>query len=224
MTAGTWKIRLLVDPILPTDPTSDPSPAAVEALRKRMIADQLSAMPSTFRALQASRGYAVQLPLNDTRSTSSWKLPPGTHGEVKTSMAPGRAELSWVGHSFPSPGIYELMTGQGQPRFRLEVLRNNAATVSRTAGVHASYWLEVAVAGAEAGSAGRFSWQRASGGSIPSSWKGSRINGIDIPLSDSVGTEINSDLALFDSVTGWAATAQLKFSSVPSTGSPQPIP
>jgi hypothetical protein len=224
MTAETWKIRLLVDPILPTDPTSDPSPAAVEVLRQRAIAEQLSAMPSAFRTLKASRGYAVQLPLNDPRSAYRWQLPTGAQSGVTTSLAPGRAELSWVGHSFPSPGIYELMDGQGRARFRLEVLRTNVATISRTAGVHASYWLEVAVTGAEAGSAARFSWQRASGGAIPSSWQGSRFNRIEIPLTDSVGTEINSDLAFFDSVTGWAATSQLKFSSVPSLGSPSPVP
>ena len=97
------KIRLLVDPILPTDPTNDPSPAALEALRQRMIADQLSVLPSTLRALKASRGYAVQLPWSDDPSTYRWKLPAGTPGrgiDVDGSW-PSRTVLLL---RLPSPG------------------------------------------------------------------------------------------------------------------------
>ena len=220
MTAGTWKIRLLVDPILPTDPTGDASPEALELLRKRVMEEQLSAMPGIFRALRSSRGYSVRLPLNGRDLPYHWRLPPGAEHEVTTSVDPSRSELSWPGHPFPSAGSYELVTNQGKPRFRLEVLGPNVALVSRTAEVQASYWLEVVLSGAEARSPERFSWQRASGGALPSSWKGAPSNRIEIPLGDSVGTEISSDLAYFDSVTGWATTAPVTFRSVTSAESP----
>ena len=219
MSAGVWKVRLLVDPILPTDPTSDPSPESVEALRKRVIADQLAAMPSAFRSVQGRRGYSVQLPSGYSLTTYCWQLPPGADREVTTSVTPSRSELSWAGRPFPPPGVYTLTADRGQPMLRLEIPQSGAITVSRMAGVHASYWLAISASDSDPGTAGRFSWQRASGGALPSSWKGPGINRIDIPLSDSVGTEISSDLAYFDSATGWAATAQVQFRSVPSLGS-----
>lgn len=225
MAAGVWKVRLLVDPILPTDPTSDPSPEAVEALRNRVMAEQLAAMPRAFRSLQARRGFSVQISPGDPLLTDSrWQLPPGANREVTTSVTASRAELSWAGRPFPSPGVYEWAAHGGERALRVEIPETGAITVSRTAGVHASYWLAIAANDGDPRSPGRFNWQRASGGALPSSWKGPGINRIDLPLGDSVGTEISSELAYFDSATGWAATTQIQFRSAPSRGPPSAVP
>jgi len=220
MTAGMWRIRLLVDPILPTDPTSDPSPAAIEALRQRMIADQLALMPNSLRAIQSSRGYTVQLPSPEPGANYRWELPAGIGPEVKTSIDGGHAELAWPGRPFPDPGTYELIDRQGQAIFRLQVFPSNRADIARTEGIHSSYWLEVNAESTETRSPQRFSWQLASGGALPSSWAGPRLHRVDLPLGDSIGTETNSDLAFFDSVSGWAATTQLRFKSVSAAESP----
>ena len=220
MRPSAWMVRLLVDPILPTDPTGDDSPAALEALRKRVLQEQEAALPSTFRALITRRGYTVHLPVDPSASGYRWQLPAGVSPGTRATIIGEQAELSWDGPPLPAAGRYELVSDSGQPRFRLEVLSTGIASVDRGEGVSASYWLQVAPQIADAASAKRFSWQRASGGAVPSSWADADLSRVNLPLSDSIGTETNSDLAFFDSVTGWAVTAQVTLRSLSSAGEP----
>lgn len=200
--ATEWRVRLLTDAILPTEPVRVGAESALEALRASLLAERRAQMPAAFSAVRGRRGFAVESAVG---RGLRWRLP-AEAVSVATSAAGGRAEFSWTDGQTPARGVYELADESGRGVARLEVDASGETTVRLARGVHGWFWFAVD------GAAAPFVWRRLSDATRPSSWRQSadaRGARLDVPLAAPAGTTTVETIALFDPATGWALASRV---------------
>ena len=212
VSASGWRVRLLVDAILPTEPMRVGSEAAVESMRAKALAERRAQLPETFGHASGRNGIAVEIDKVGASPPLRWRLPAGAES-VAAAASGHRAELAWVSGRSPSLGIYELVDDRDRRFARVGIEANGEATVQIVTGARAWFWLAVEHAAVdEAGGtpATRFSWRRLSGAVLPSAGSAAHEARLDVALSTAAGEAKVDTVALLDAVTGWAMATEIK--------------
>jgi hypothetical protein len=208
---SAWKTRLLIDPILPTAPTGDTSLAALETLRRRLLAEQRTKMPRSFVRPQGTRGYVIDLAGAGPTGPWQWETP-GTSAAFRARVTAQRAELAWnEGAALPS-GTYRLTDRGGKAVVRLTIAPGAPAVVESAPETSVRAWFQLQLDPADRAALNRFKWQRTSGGNLPATWTeqdGNDFTRIEAPIGAAAGQGQNDRFAVFDSESGWGLTGSL---------------
>ena len=212
VSASDWRVRLLVDAILPTEPERVGAESAVESTRAKALAARRAQLPETFGHASGRSGIAVEIGEVGASPPLRWRLPAGAESVAATAGG-HRAELAWVSGHSPFPGIYELVDDRDRRFARLEIEANGEVTVQIVTGARAWFWLAVERAALDETSstpATRFSWRRLSGAVLPSAGRDAQEARLDVALSTAADEAKVDTVALLDTATGWAMVTEIK--------------
>jgi len=221
-----WKLQLLEDTILPTQPLRAGQVESVSVLRQRLFAEQRARLPVALRESEVLNGVVVVVPRDRDEGSGSlaWRDHSGAVAGG-SRVVNGRAEIVWSAENAPVEHPFRLTRGNGEV---LAEVRQEAATrelvVRTTEDVRA--WLRWIVRAASADdnfssgataeadiSSPRFSWRTSTGGPVPPGWlPGGEGAGadhqLDLPIGGSMGSVALQRYALFDRISGWALVAE----------------
>ena len=213
-----WRLQLLEDTILPTQPVRAGQVESVAALRQRLLAEQKARLPAALRESDVLNGVVLALPRELIDETMAWRDHTGAvadNSQVKNS----RAEIVWTAENAPVEHPIRLMRANGDV---VAEVRQEGATrelVVRTA-EEVRTWLRWLVRAAEEEgpserTSPRFSWRTSTGGPLPPGWEagveGPRADyRLDLPIGGAMGSVALHRYALFDRVSGWALVSELR--------------
>lgn len=206
--AAAWRVRLLGEAILPTQPMRAGTEITVEAVRTQMLAERRSQLPAAFAAIRGCRGFVVESEAGPLR----WRVATGAE-TVSTRVNGNRAEFFWPEGESPTPGIYEAVDAQGRAVARLEVDADLVPVMALASGSRG--WLRLELDGEVTTVTGR----RLAEETMPPGWLwttdayGARL---DIPLITAAGTTMVETVALFDPASGWAVVSPITLAAMSS--------
>ncbi len=206
--AGEWRVRLLGETILPTQPVRAGEEVTFETMRAQMLAERRAQLPVAFASVRGRRGFAVE----SESGPLQWRIPAGA--DTISAQADGnRAEIFWAEGAAPSSEIYEAVDEQGRAVARLEVGADRTPVLSLTAETRGWCWFTLD------GEVTSFIGRRLSLETMPSAWHWTMdAHGahLQIPLTTSAGTAEVETVALVDPATGWAIISQITLTATSS--------
>lgn len=199
--AGEWRVRLLGDSILPTQPMRAGAANTLDTMRAQALAERRAQLPAAFAVIRGRRGFAVESEADPLR----WRV--ATGAETVFTWAKGnRAEISWPDGESPAPGIYEAVDEQGRTVARLEVGADRVPVMALASGSRG--WLRLELDGEATAFAGR----RLTEETMPPGWfwtTDAHGAHLEIPLTTPPGTTEVETVALLDHKTGWAVVSPI---------------
>lgn len=205
---GEWRVRLLGETILPTQPMRAGEEVTFETMRAQMLAERRAQLPVPFASVRGRRGFAVE----SESGPLQWRVPAGA--DTISAQADGnRAEIFWAEGAAPSSGIYEAVDEQGRMVTRLEVGTDGVPVLALAEEVRGWCWFTLD------GEVTSFSGRRLAQETMPSAWHWTMdAHGahLEIPLTTSAGTTTVETVALVDPATGWAIISQITLTATSS--------
>lgn len=199
-----WRLRLLHDSILPTQPTRVGATPAESpgALRTRLYREHQKKIPAAFLAPVTRRGFALELPL--PAPPVAWNLTSPSSSFVASATAT-RAELSWIDTTPPPPGSrFELMTAAGHVLACVTFDADGEAHLTFSPHLRAWSWLELV----SPASPPLLAYLVLSGPEAPDTWK-LRATRLDLIAPTAKPGRHQHTVALSDKTTGWSLITDL---------------
>jgi hypothetical protein len=199
-----WRLRLLPDSILPTQPTRiGTSPAeSPGALRTRLYREHQKKIPAAFLAPITRRGFALELPLPSP--PVAWHLAAPSSSLVASTTA-ARAELSWIDTTPPPPGSrFELTTIAGHVLASVAFDADGEAHLTFSPHLRAWPWFELV----SPAPASLVAYVVLSGPEAPATWQ-LHATRLDLIAPTAKPGRQQRTLALSDKATGWSLTTDL---------------
>ncbi len=214
-----WRLQLLEDTILPTQPVRAGQVELVSELRQRLLAEQQARLPAALRESEVLNGVVLALPLEQAGESLAWRDHRGAVA-ANSKVENGRAEIVWTAENAPVEYPVRLMRANGDV---IAEVRQEAVTrelvVRMAEDVRAWVrWIVRASAqenGLSDGASPRFSWRASTGGPVPPGWEpgvegAGADHRLDLPIGGTMGSVAIHRYALFDRVSGWALVAELR--------------
>lgn len=220
-----WRVRLMEDSILPTQPLRAGQVEPVAALRQQILAEQKAKLPSTLTQSEVLSGLRVQIPPGDLTEGLAWRDEQG--GVLAGSrVEKGLAEITWAAANAPVDRPVRLRSRNGVVLAEARYEPQTRELVVRTA-EEAQAWLRWVVravpgdvsrspAGSAADGTGRFAWRTGTGNPAPAGWQATDATDatadhrVDLPLGSVLGAVAVQSCALFDRVSGWALVTEIR--------------
>jgi len=215
----SWRLQLLEDTILPTQPVRAGQAEAVSELRQRLLAEQQARLPAVLRESEVLNGVVLALPLEQAGESLAWRDHRGAVA-ANSKVENGRAEIVWTAENAPVEHPVRLMRANGDV---IAEVRQEAVTrelvVRMVEDVRACLrWIVRAYAqenGLSGDASPRFSWRASTGGPVPPGWEpgvegAGADHRLDLPIGGTMGSVAIHRYALFDRVSGWALVGELR--------------
>jgi hypothetical protein len=199
--AAVWRVRLLGETILPTQPMRAGAVSTLEVMRAQALAERRVQLPAAFAAIRGRRGFTVESEAGPLR----WQVAAGVE-TVSLRANENRAEISWPESEPPASGIYEAVDAQGRTVARLEVDADQVPVLALARGSRGWFRLELD------GEVAAFTGRRLAEETMPPGWlwttdaHGARL---EIPLTTPLGTTEIETVAMLDPATGWAVVSPI---------------
>jgi len=220
-----WRVRLMEDSILPTQPLRAGQVEPVAALRQQILAEQKAKLPATLTQSEVLSGLRVQIAPGDLTDGLAWRDEQGAV-IVGSRVENGRAEITWAAANAPVERPVRLSGRNGLVLADARYEPQTRELVVRTA-EEAQAWLRWVVravpgdasrvaAGETADVKARFAWRTGTGNPVPIGWHTSDASDaaadhrVDLPLGSVLGSVAAQSCALLDHVTGWALVTEIR--------------
>lgn len=206
--AGEWRVRLLGESILPTQPMRAGAVNTLEVMGAQALAERRAQLPAAFAEIRGWRGFAVESEASPLR----WRVATGAE-TVFTRVKGKRAEISWPEGESPAPGIYEAVDERGRTIARLEVGDDRVPVMALASGSRGWFRLELD------GEVTTFAGRRLTEEAMPPGWLWTTdAHGahLEIPLTTPSGTTEVETVALLDQKTGWAVVSPITLTAMSS--------
>jgi hypothetical protein len=206
--AAEWRVRLLGEMILPTQPMRVGAENTFETVRAQLLAERRAQLPVAFASVRGRRGFAVESEAGLLR----WRVATDA-GTVSTRADGNRAEIFWTEDDVPASGTYEAVDEQGREVARLEVGADRVPVLALAAEIRGWCWFSLE------GEVTSFTGRRLAEESMPPGWlwtadaRGARL---EIPLTTPAGTTAVETVALLDPATGWAVVCPITLAETSS--------
>lgn len=222
---SSWRVRLMEDSILPTQPLRAGQVEPVAALRQQILAEQKAKLPATLTQSEVLSGLRVQIAPSDFTDGLAWRDEQGAV-IADSRVESGRAEITWAAANAPVDRPVRLSGRNGVVLAEARYEPQTRELVVRTAEETQAWlrWVIRAVPGdasrVPAGDTGnnktRFAWRTGTGDPVPTGWHISDAadanadHRVDLPLGSVFGSVAAQSCALLDHVTGWALVTEIR--------------
>ncbi len=220
-----WRVRLMEDSILPTQPLRAGQAEPVATLRQQILAEQKAKLPATLTQSEVLSGLRVQIAPGDLTDGLAWRDEQGVV-IMGSRVENGQAEITWAAADAPVDQPVRLSGRNGlvlaearyEPQTRELVVRTSEATQAWLR------WIIRAVpgdaskvpVGEAAGAKARFAWRTGAGDPVPTGWHASDAidaavdHRVDLPLGSVFGSVAAQSCALLDHASGWALVTEIR--------------
>lgn len=205
-----FKLRLVLDAVVPTTLVPDGADDAVETTRRRELRDRHDRRPAALGRATVVHGVTVELFERDVTGGPAprwreWEGFEGAVAEVRGTLA----EVFWPAGTPSGPRRWVLRHRDGRELARAGVEPDGVVSVETGAVVRAWHWIGIDC-GPEGRAPGlRLDWRYHSGAPVPvtwrrdDQWRGGRGYRLDLPLASGVTGPAAFGLALVDPASGW---------------------
>jgi len=216
--ASAWRVRLLGDAILPTQPVRAGTANTLAAERAKALAERRAQLPAVFANLRARWGFMVGV----AGHSLLWREVSGA-ALHENELSGQRAELEWWEGKPVSAGEHEAVDELGHIWARLKIDADGDCFLHLAEGVDGWYCRSVD------GDTRALAWRRSDQRPLPPAWRGTtdeQSARLIIPLGATGGSTAES-AALVDEASGWALVSRVTLArdaTTPASASPADRP
>jgi hypothetical protein len=210
-----WKVRLVQDAILPTQPEPVGAPRAIDHLARDLLHQRTARRPALFEHAAGRLGLAAVVS-STTTGLPEWSIPVAGKSSVSSGISVEQTRISWLSAEPITSASARLATLDHVELASLHWDANGQVAATWHEDVHLRLYLQLESLSGEGAKAGLLEWHVSERSDSPrqlqqpARFAKAKV-GLELPLPPlRQGRGLTYTIALVDPASGWALTSEIE--------------